>query len=185
MAHHKLVAHSLLLILGGSLWGLATPPAAVAQEFEPVTDEILGNPDPEDWLHWRRTLNGWGYSPLDEINRDNVHQIQLAWSWQMRPGLSEPTPLVYDGVMYLPNPDGYVQAVDARTGDLLWQHRRYLYLHDVETGQVLHQTRLPSPVQGYPVTYAVDGKQYLAIPVGGGRAPGAPNALFVFTLPPD
>ena len=62
---------------------------------------------------------------------------------------------------------------------------RYLYLHDVETGQVLHQTRLPSPVQGYPVTYAVDGKQYLAIPVGGGRAPGAPNALFVFTLPDD
>ena len=124
MTHNKLIAHSLLLILGGSLWGLATPPAAVAQEFEPVTDEILGNPDPEDWLHWRRTLNGWGYSPLDEINRDNVHQIQLAWSWQMRPGLSEPTPLVYDGVMYLPNPDGYVQAVDARTGDLLWQYRK-------------------------------------------------------------
>ena len=92
--------------------------------FEPVTDQILANPDPADWLHWRRTLDGWGYSPLDQINRDNVHQLQLVWSWQMRPGLSQPTPLVYDGVMYLPNPDGFVQAVDAVTGDRLWEYRK-------------------------------------------------------------
>ena len=85
---------------------------------------MLQNPDPADWLHWRRTLDGWGYSPLDEINRDNVYQLQLVWSWQMRPGLSQPTPLVYNGVMYLPNPDGFVQAVDAVTGDQLWEYRK-------------------------------------------------------------
>ena len=98
--------------------------AAQVREFEPVTDAVLANPDPSDWLHWRRTLDGWGYSPLDQINRDNVHQLQLAWSWQMRPGLSQPTPLVYNGVMYLPNPDGYVQAVDAVSGDRIWEFRR-------------------------------------------------------------
>ncbi len=97
---------------------------ATAQVFEPVTDDVLQNPDPADWLHWRRTLDGWGYSPLDEINRDNVYQLQLVWSWQMRPGLSQPTPLVYNGVMYLPNPDGFVQAVDAVTGDRLWEYRK-------------------------------------------------------------
>ena len=54
--------------------------AAAAQEFEPVTDEMLADPDPPDWLHWRRTLDGWGYSPLDQIDRDNAHQLQLVWS---------------------------------------------------------------------------------------------------------
>ena len=105
-----------------------------------------------------------------------------------------------------PEHAGQMIAMDIDSGRILWRHRtatrplsaalatggglvvsadidRYLFLHDVETGQVLHRTRLPSPVQGYPMTYAVGGKQYLAIPVGGGRAPGAPNALFVFALP--
>ena len=46
--------------------------------FVPVTDALLQNPAPEDWLMWRRTLNGWGYSPLDQINRDNVDRLRLA-----------------------------------------------------------------------------------------------------------
>ena len=100
------------------------PLAAQDRPFPPVTDQTLASPDPADWLHWRRTLDGWGYSPLDQINRDNVHQLQLVWSWQMRPGLSQPTPLVHNGVMYLPNPDGFVQAVDAVTGDRLWSTAR-------------------------------------------------------------
>jgi len=57
--------------------------------------------------------------------------------------------------------------------------------NDVETRAVLFQTRLPSPPQGFPITYAVDGRQYLAVPVGGGRQVGAPNAMFVFTLPEE
>ncbi|RUA00135.1 MAG: pyrrolo-quinoline quinone, partial [Candidatus Neomarinimicrobiota bacterium] len=90
----------------------------------PVTDAMLENPDPADWLNWRRTLDGWGYSPLDQITTDNVHQLQLVWSWQLGPGNSQPTPLVYDGVMYIPNPGNIVQAVDAVTGDRLWQYTR-------------------------------------------------------------
>ncbi|HJN43228.1 MAG TPA: PQQ-binding-like beta-propeller repeat protein [Vicinamibacterales bacterium] len=97
---------------------------AQVRDFEPVTDAMLENPDPADWLNWRRTLDGWGYSPLDQINTDNVHQLQLVWSWQLPPGLSQPTPLVHAGVMFIPSPRNVVQAVDAVTGDRLWEHRR-------------------------------------------------------------
>ena len=97
---------------------------AQVKEFRPVTEAMLRNPAPGDWLSWRRTDNAWGYSPLDQINRQNVNQLQLAWSWAMDDtGANEATPLVYDGIMYLPNPRGVIQALDAATGDLIWQYR--------------------------------------------------------------
>lgn len=94
------------------------------RDFNPVTDETLRNPNPDDWVNWRRTLDGWGYSPLNQINRENVGQLQLVWSWAMHPGSNQATPLVYNGVMYVPNPNSIVQALDAATGDLLWEYRR-------------------------------------------------------------
>ena len=97
---------------------------AQVKDFDPVTDAMLRNPAPGDWLNWRRTDNAWGYSPLDQINRQNVQQLQLAWSWAMDDtGANEATPLVHDGVMYLPNPGGVIQALDGATGDLLWEYR--------------------------------------------------------------
>jgi alcohol dehydrogenase (cytochrome c) len=97
--------------------------AAQVGPSRPVTDDMLRNPPPADWLHWRRTYDGWGYSPLDQINRDNVGRLQLAWSWAMGPGNQQTTPLVRDGVMYLASPGSVVQALDAATGDLLWEYR--------------------------------------------------------------
>jgi alcohol dehydrogenase (cytochrome c) len=95
--------------------------------FAPVTDEMLWKPNPADWLTWRRTLDSWGYSPLNQINRNNVAQMKMQWTRGMGPGnVQEATPLVYNGVMYLPNPSDLVQAIDARTGDLLWQYQRKL-----------------------------------------------------------
>ena len=87
---------------------------------------MLQDPDPADWLNWRRTLDGWGYSPLDQIHRENVHRLQLVWSWQMNTGANQPTPLVHDGVMYLANPANVVQALNAATGDRMWEYRRDL-----------------------------------------------------------
>ena len=108
-----------LVIAVGSLYLFAQ-----VKDFRPVTDAMLRNPAPGDWLNWRRTDNAWGYSPLDQINRQNVSQLQLAWSWAMDDtGANEATPLVYDGIMYLPNPRGVIQALDAATGDLIWQYR--------------------------------------------------------------
>ena len=114
----RLVLLTLALLAGGLLL------FAQVKEFRPVTETMLRNPAPGDWLNWRRTDNAWGYSPLDQINRQNVTQLQLAWSWAMDDtGANEATPLVYDGIMYLPNPRGVIQALDAATGDLIWQYR--------------------------------------------------------------
>jgi PQQ-dependent dehydrogenase (methanol/ethanol family) len=95
--------------------------AAVAQ---PVTDQMLANPDPADWLMWRRTLDSWGYSPLNQITKDNVRNLKMVWSRGMGPGIQEATPLVHNGVMYLPNPSDYIQAMDAATGEMKWEYKR-------------------------------------------------------------
>jgi len=92
----------------------------------PVTDAMLRSPAPSEWLMWRRTFDSWGYSPLDQIGRSNVGGLALVWSRGLTAGIQEGTPLVHDGVMFMPNPLDVVQAIDAATGDLLWQYRRQL-----------------------------------------------------------
>ena len=105
---------------------LLCAPAARAQveRLTPVTDAMLDAPPAADWLHWRHSPTGWGYSPLDQITRENVSELRLVWSWAMEPGSQETTPLVHDGVMFLANPGNVIQALDAATGDLLWEYRR-------------------------------------------------------------
>ena len=95
-------------------------------DFVPVTDAMLQDPAPADWLMWRRTLNSWGYSPLDQIDRDNVGDLRLVWSRALASGSQEGTPLAYDGIMYMPNPNDVIQAIDAATGDLNWEYRRQI-----------------------------------------------------------
>ena len=105
---------------------VATVSPVFAQEnrIRPVTDAELENPSPGDWLMWRRTLNGWGYSPLDQVNRDNVAGLQMVWSRALTPGRQQGTPLVRDGVLFMPNPRDVIQAIDAVIGDLIWEYRR-------------------------------------------------------------
>ena len=113
-----------LVVVGLSLHLSAPAVAQPGDDFVPVTEAMLENPAPGDWLSWRRTTNGWGYSPLDQVDRDNVADLRLVWSRALSQGSQEGTPLVYDGVMYMPNPRDVIQAIDAVTGDLLWEHRR-------------------------------------------------------------
>ena len=98
----------------------------VPHELAPVTDAMLADPPPGDWLSWRRTRNSHGYSPLDQVTRDNVADLTLAWSISVRPGNHQTTPLVHDGVMFLANPGNVVQAIDAATGDVIWVYRARL-----------------------------------------------------------
>ena len=114
----RAVAAVVVVLLGCATAG------AQARNLAPVTDAMLQDPDPADWLNWRRTLDGWGYSPLDQIDRENVQQLQLVWGWQLGPGLSQAAPLVHDGVMFIPSPRNIVQAVDAASGDRIWEYRR-------------------------------------------------------------
>ena len=105
--------------------GLATVFAQSTSEFVPVTDAMLQEPSPDDWLMWRRTLDGWGYSPLNQIDRSNVGDLRMVWSRALNtPGRQQGTPLVYNGVLYMPNPNDVIQAINATTGDLIWEHRR-------------------------------------------------------------
>ncbi len=72
---------------------------------------------------WRRTYDSLGYSPLRQINRSNVKQLRQAWSWMLPQSSNEITPLVHDGVMFVYS-GAAIQALDAATGDLLWQYTR-------------------------------------------------------------
>ena len=125
-------ARAVLVLLVMGLLGAALAPAgstvAHAQsegaDFVPVTDAMLQDPPASEWLMWRRTLDGWGYSPLDQIDRSNVGELRMVWSRAMTEGRQQGTPLVYDGVMYMPNPADVIQAIDAVTGDLRWEYRR-------------------------------------------------------------
>ena len=96
--------------------------ADLMRDFVPVTDQMLRNPDPADWPMMRGNYQAHSYSPLDQINAGNVGGLQLEWVWNMNDGNSEPAPLVYGGVIYLINPGNVIQALDGRTGDLIWEH---------------------------------------------------------------
>ena len=98
-----------------------------------VTDDLLSRPPAADWLSWRRTRDNQGYSPLDQITRANAGELELAWVLSMREGQNQTTPLVHDGVMFLANPGNVVQAIDAATGDLIWEYR-YGYPPDALKG---------------------------------------------------
>ena len=98
-----------------------------AQDFVPVTDQMLLDPDPADCLMVHRTYDFQGFSPLNQIDRSNVDQLQLAWMRAMDEGPQEIRPLVYDGVMYIAHPNGdHIQALEATTGDLVWNYERDL-----------------------------------------------------------
>jgi alcohol dehydrogenase (cytochrome c) len=111
----------ILAVLAG---GVLQAEARQGRPFTPVTDAMLADPDPADWLMWRRTTNGWGYSPLDQVDRGNVRSLALVWTRPLGAGVQEGTPLVHDGRMFFPNPNDRTQAIDAVTGDLLWEYQR-------------------------------------------------------------
>lgn len=93
------------------------------ENFTPVTEAMLAAPPPGDWLNWRRTRDGQGESPLDQIDTANVATLKLAWVMALPDGTNEPTPIVHDGVMYIQAPGGRVEALDAATGDFIWKYR--------------------------------------------------------------
>lgn len=120
---------AVVTLVAGAQYPISDPTKLYPQSgaprraFPPVTDETIKNPSPSDWIAWRGTSRSLGHSPLTQITRDNVSTLRLAWSIVMEPGNQEAAPIVHEGVMYLPHPGSVVQALDAATGDILWEHR--------------------------------------------------------------
>src|ERR1700752_1685619 len=103
---------------------LASNESAQTAGFKPVTDEMLANPDPADWLMISRTFDQHRFSPLNQINKSNVGQLRMAWTRGLPAGTQEATPIVRNGVMFMNVPGGTVQAIDATNGDLIWEYAR-------------------------------------------------------------
>jgi alcohol dehydrogenase (cytochrome c) len=109
--------------------GAAAPPVGITvagevKNFVPVTDAMLRNADPADWLMIRHDYHASNYSSLNQITRDNVKDLRLQWIWAMNEGgANQPSPIVHNGVVYLNNPGNVMQAIDGRTGELIWENR--------------------------------------------------------------
>ncbi len=98
--------------------------AGEVKRYSPVTDEMLRTPPAGDWPMIRRDQAATDYSPLAQIRRENVQNLQLAWVWPMNEsGANQPSPLAHDGIVFLNNTDGIIQALDGQTGELIWEHR--------------------------------------------------------------
>jgi len=175
---------AIALQAGGQAAAVLSGPKGITvtgevKNYVPVTDAMLRDPDPGDWLMIRRNYQAWSYSPLTQINTGNVKQLQLVWSWAMNDSTAanEPTPIVHNGVMFLANPGNIIQALDARTGELIWENRigpdlsnglgaiRSLALYrdkvyfattdsrllalEARSGKVVWETRIADPAKGY------------------------------------
>jgi alcohol dehydrogenase (cytochrome c) len=177
---------------GGAQLPPAPPPAAPAADrappqtalgltvrgnidrYVPVTDAMLRNPPADDWLMVRGNYHAWSHSALDQISRDNVRGLHIAWVWSMNDGTNQASPLVHNGIIYLVNPGNIVQALDGRNGELLWEYRagppqggpmRNLAIYrdkvfqattdarllalDARTGALVWETRIADRAKGY------------------------------------
>jgi alcohol dehydrogenase (cytochrome c) len=103
------------------------PMPDVLARYTPVTAERLKNPEDGNWLLFRRTYDGWGYSPLSQITPANVGNLELVWSFATGQveGHQAP-PIVNNGVMFVATPGNQVLAIEAKTGALLWRYKRAL-----------------------------------------------------------
>jgi len=91
--------------------------------FKNISLQDVNYPPDSDWLSWRRTTDGKGYSPLKIINTKNIKNIKLSWSLTMNEGSNQITPIVSQGIMFLTNPGNIIQALDAKNGELIWEYK--------------------------------------------------------------
>jgi alcohol dehydrogenase (cytochrome c) len=131
--------------------GLALLPllaTAALPPYAPVTDARLKSPEAANWLMYRGNYAGWGYSPLDKINDQNVGKLTLAWSYTtgMTEGHQAP-PIVNNGYMYVTTPNNQVIAFEAKTGRELWRYKKQIpeelqQLHPTNRGVALYKDKL-------------------------------------------
>ena len=95
----------------------------VIKNFDDISDQDINYPKENDWTSWRRTPLGFGYSPLKQVNKENVQKLKLSWSLTMNEGSNQGTPLISQGVMFLTHPGNMIQALNATNGKLIWEYK--------------------------------------------------------------
>src|SRR5712691_1868054 len=142
------------------------PRPAVLQSYPAITAEQLKAPLDGEWPMVRRTYDGWGYSPLEQVTKANVARLQPVWS--MSTGVTsghQAPPIVHGGVMFVATPNNQVLAIDARTGGLLWRYRRTA----PEDAIVLHRTSRGVALFGDKVYFAAGEAVLVALDARTGR----------------
>jgi alcohol dehydrogenase (cytochrome c) len=117
---------------------------ATEQDYATVSQSRLNKPEPQNWLMPRGNYNGWGYTPLDQINTENVKRLVPVWS--LSTGVNDAhqaPPIINNGIMFVSTPQNRVIAIDARNGDTLWRYERTLpadmqQLHPTNRGVALY-----------------------------------------------
>jgi alcohol dehydrogenase (cytochrome c) len=175
-SRHGRIAGALALLLIAAARGPAQPPAPtspaqpappapvppILRNYRSVDAERLKHPGDGDWLMVRRTYDGWGYSPLDQITPANVTRLQPAWVFAT--GVTnghEAAPIVNNGVMVVATPGNQVIAIDAKTGGLLWRYKRPL----PEDVILLHATSRGVALYGDKVFFAAGEAVLVALDV--------------------
>ncbi|MBI4520813.1 MAG: PQQ-dependent dehydrogenase, methanol/ethanol family [Gemmatimonadetes bacterium] len=150
----------------GSAQQQPPPVPPILQNYRPVTAERLRNAADGDWLMVRRTYDGWGYSPLDQITPGNVGRLQPVWVFST--GVAnghEAPPIVNNGVMFVATPGNQVIAIDAGTGMILWRYRRPL----PEDAVILHPTTRGVALYGDKVFLAANEAVLVALDARTGK----------------
>ena len=143
-------------------FGVAMLPLAAAA-YSPVTDARLTNPEPENWLLIRGNYQGWMYSPLDQINSNNVKHLTPVWAYSTGVDSGhEAPPIINDGMMFVATPYDQVIALDAKTGNKIWEYKRELpegfgALHNTKRGIALYGDKVLMAAQD-DVVLALDAK---------------------------
>ncbi len=94
--------------------------SACDRAAQPVEEAMVANPD--EWPSWGRTGHESHYSPLDQIDTDNVDELKLAWHFDLEPGYTPSTPLMADGKLFITTGHSHIRAFAADSGELLWEY---------------------------------------------------------------
>jgi alcohol dehydrogenase (cytochrome c) len=142
------------------------PLPLVLQKYQPVTAERLKQPEDGNWLMIRRTYDGWGYSPLDQVTPSNVARLKPVWGFATgETRAHESAPIVNNSVMFVTTPMNQVIAIDAKSGNLLWRYRR----KRPEGASVPHETNRGIALYGDKVYFAAGEAVLIALDAKTGK----------------
>jgi alcohol dehydrogenase (cytochrome c) len=160
----------LLLATVASL-ALVSAPAFADKlaDLKPVTDADLQNVAPGNWLAYGRDVSNFGFSPLEQINSENVKNLTQVWARGIESGQTQTAPLIYDGVMFLATPNEVMQALDAVTGDLLWEYRHRMEAEPEELNSITRDRKRGIAVYGENVYYATWDNHLVALDMKTGQ----------------